>query len=150
MITRRAGKRWAGRAAALSGVIALTLAAQDGTRSVWDGVYTEAQSKRGLEAYGTRCGACHGTFLTGGEIAPPLAGGEFLSSWSGLTVGDLFERIRTTMPADNPGKLSREMNADILSYILSMNRFPAGASELPRQTEYLKQIRIDAEKPGQR
>ena len=32
------------------------------------------------------------------ESPPPLAGGEFLSNWNGLTVGDLFERTRKTMP----------------------------------------------------
>jgi len=51
------------------------------------------------------------------------------------------------MPADNPGKVSREMNADILTYILSVNQFPAGSTELPKGTEFLKQIRIDAAKP---
>ena len=121
--------------------------AQEATRSTWDGVYTEEQSRRGQAAYSTRCASCHGPLLAGGEVAPALAGGEFLASWNGLTLGDLFERIRTTMPLDNPGKLSRDMNADILSYILSVNQFPAGNAELPRATEFLKQIRIDPMKP---
>jgi hypothetical protein len=69
-----------------------------------------------------------------------------LSNWNGLTVGDLFDRIRVSMPADRPGKLSREQIADILAYMLSMNQFPAGKAELERQTEALKQIRIEAEK----
>ena len=80
-------------------------------------------------------------------MAPPLAGGDFLANWNGLTAGDLFERIRTSMPANNPGKLSREVNADILAYILSVNQFPAGTAELDRRTEFLRQIRIDAQKP---
>ena len=121
--------------------------AQSESRSVWDGVYTEAQSKRGQALYNQHCSSCHGDSLMGGESAPPLAGGEFLSNWSGLTAGDLFERIRVTMPQNTPGKLSREINADILAYMFSANQFPAGKTELSRQTEVLKQIKIEASKP---
>lgn len=128
-------------------LVAAFALAQDTTRSVWDGVYTADQAKRGETAYATNCAACHGDQLTGGEMAPPLAGGEFLSNWNGLTMGDLFDRIRTTMPAGKPGSLSRETNADIAAFILSFNKFPAGALELPHQSEVLKQIKIDAEKP---
>jgi mono/diheme cytochrome c family protein len=113
------------------------------TRSVWDGVYTPDQSKRGEAAYAKSCASCHGSALTGGESAPPLAGGDFLSNWNGLTVGDLYDRFRTTMPADRPGALKRDEYADILAYVLSMNQFPAGKTELERQTEVLKQIRIE-------
>lgn len=120
--------------------------AQDATRSVWDGVYTEEQANRGHDLYNQHCASCHADTLTGGEMSPPLAGGDFLSNWNGLTLGDLFERIRTTMPQDKPGKLSREVNADITAYILSFNKFPAGKTELPHATEFLKEIRIDSEK----
>jgi len=33
---------------------------------------------------------------------PPLSGAQFLANWNGLTVGDLFERIRKSMPANDP------------------------------------------------
>jgi S-disulfanyl-L-cysteine oxidoreductase SoxD len=116
-------------------------------RSVWDGVYTEEQAKRGQPLYNEHCASCHGDSLTGGEMAPPLVGGEFLSNWNGLTVGDLFERIRTTMPLSKPGKLSRDVNADITAYMLNFGQFPAGQTELPRDTQLLKQIKIEATKP---
>ena len=117
------------------------------TKSVWDGVYTSEQATRGKELYAEKCGSCHGTDLTGGESAPPLMGGEFTSNWNGLTVGDLFERIRTTMPANAPGRLPRDQIADILSWMLTVNGFPAGKAELDRQTELLKQIRFETTKP---
>ena len=82
--------------------------------------------------------------------APALAGGEFLSNWNGLTLGDLFERIRTTMPQNRPGSLSREKNILILAYLLSVSQFPAGKTDLPQQTEVLKEIRIDASKPDKK
>ena len=52
------------------------------------------------------------------------------------------------MPANNPGSVSRQENADILAYILSYNKYPAGKDELPRETQILNQIRIDAPKAG--
>jgi mono/diheme cytochrome c family protein len=117
------------------------------TRSVWDGVYTADQAKRGSEVYAKQCGSCHGPELTGGESAPPLVGAGFLSNWTTLTVGDLFERVRVTMPDSNPGSLSRAQVADVTAFLLSANRFPEGKTELDKQTEVLKQIRIDAEAP---
>jgi cytochrome c len=116
------------------------------TRSVWDGVYTEEQAKRGEPVYRKECAACHGEQLNGGESAPPLAGGAFLSNWNGLTLGDLFDRVRKTMPQTSPGRLSRQQDADILAFMLSMNKFPSGKTELYRQTEMLKEIRFESEK----
>jgi hypothetical protein len=85
--------------------------------------------------------------MSGGEEAPPLTGSAFMANWSGLTVGDLFERIRVSMPEGRPGTLSRQQNADVLAYLLSVNQFPAGKTELQRDTDRLKQIRFLAEKP---
>ena len=34
-------------------------------RSIWSGVYTEPQMRRGEELYATRCSRCHGTDLAG-------------------------------------------------------------------------------------
>jgi S-disulfanyl-L-cysteine oxidoreductase SoxD len=118
------------------------------SRSVWDGVYTAEQAKRGSALYANECASCHGAALNGGESAPPLTGGEFFSNWNGLTVGDLFERIRVSMPADNPGKLKREQDADILAFMLNTNQFPEGSIELDHRTEVLKQIRLETTKPG--
>jgi S-disulfanyl-L-cysteine oxidoreductase SoxD len=117
-------------------------------RSVWDGVYSSDQAARGAALYSSRCASCHGTALTGGESAPPLAGGEFLSNWYGLTAGDLFDRIRISMPADRPGSLKRDEVSDILAFVLSMNQFPAGKTDLERETETLKQIRIEPKPDG--
>jgi S-disulfanyl-L-cysteine oxidoreductase SoxD len=137
-------------ALAAIGTFHSALRAQDapsGSRSVWDGVYTQEQAGRGHSLYGQHCASCHGEALTGGEVAPALAGGDFLSNWNGLTVGDLFERIRRSMPQDDPGRLTRQENADVLAYLLSFNKFPAGNMELAHDTQVLKQIRIEAAKP---
>jgi S-disulfanyl-L-cysteine oxidoreductase SoxD len=129
-------------------VLAAGVLAAQTMRSVWDGVYTSEQAARGGALYASNCASCHGSALGGGESAPPLTGGEFFSNWNGLTVGDLFERIRISMPADRPGKLSREQDADILAFMLSVSEFPPGKAELARQTEVLKQIRFDSTNPS--
>jgi S-disulfanyl-L-cysteine oxidoreductase SoxD len=115
--------------------------------SVWDGVYTAEQARRGETAYLSACASCHGTALEGGDMTPPLVGGAFTSNWNDLTVGDLFERIRTTMPLDMPGKLSRQQNADAIAFILKANGWPSGAAELATDLATLRQIRIAAVRP---
>ena len=118
--------------------------------SVWGGAYTEEQARRGQAQYQQHCGACHGQTLAGVEMAPALAGQDFLDKWSGQTLGGLFQRIRSTMPLDKPGRLSPDVNSDITAYILSANSFPAGQSELPPDAQMLRQIRIEATKPDRR
>ena len=117
---------------------------------MWDGVYTEEQAKRGETVYSKECAACHGDLLTGGESAPPLTGGVFQANWNGLTLGDLFDRIRKTMPLSKPGRLTREQDADVLAFMLSVNKFPAGKTELYRHSEMLKTIRFEAKKPAEK
>ncbi len=113
------------------------------TRSVWDGVYNEEQVERSISIYDQVCSDCHGYELEGGEEAPELTGGTFLSTWNGLTLWDLADRIRTTMPPDDPRSVSRQQASDIMSLILDANNFPAGEAELGPETQVLKQIKID-------
>jgi quinoprotein glucose dehydrogenase len=116
-------------------------------RSVWDGAFTKEQAKRGEGLYAQNCSTCHGPDLSGNDEAAPLTGSAFLSNWDGLTVGDLTERVRVSMPPNKLGTVSRQQIVDILSYVLSFNNFPAGKSELDPKAELLKQIRIEATKP---
>jgi len=128
-------------------VLRATVHAQPPSKSIWDGVYTEAQATRGKALYAEQCASCHGGELTGGEMAPPLAGGEFMAGWDGLTIGDLFERVRISMPQNAPGSLSGQQNADILAFMFSANKFPAGAAEMPKEAGILKQIKFEVKKP---
>jgi S-disulfanyl-L-cysteine oxidoreductase SoxD len=134
--------------AAVLSVASLKLRAENRTSSVWDGVYTKAQADRGQALYNSSCASCHGDQLNGGETAPPLAGGEFISSWDGLTVGELFDRIRTGMPPGTPGTVTRNAKIDILAYVLSYNKFPPGDRELPHQVDMMNTIRIEADNPN--
>ncbi len=135
------------KALGVVGLLLTTLvAAQSADVSVWDGVFTDEQVKRGATSYQRECSNCHGAALEGGDMTPPLVGGGFTSNWNDLTLGDLFERIRITMPLDSPGKLSRQQNVDVIAFILKTNAWPSGAAELPPEVGALKQIQIEANK----
>ena len=116
-------------------------------RSVWDGVYTAEQAQRGATLYQQSCAECHGPDLAGGEMSPGLVGGEFVWNWNGLSVGDLFERLRVSMPLGVPGSVSRQEKADILAFVLEANDFPAGDTDLANRTGMLAGINFLVEQP---
>jgi len=116
--------------------------------SVWDGIFTSEQAARGGARYRKACASCHGDALDGKGTAPPLTGADFQGNWNGQTLGDLFDKIQTSMPADDPGSLKAAENADILAFVLKANAFPAGQAELSGDGDTLKKIRFDAAKPA--
>jgi S-disulfanyl-L-cysteine oxidoreductase SoxD len=124
----------------------VSVGAQAAATSANDGVYTEAQAKRGDVLYKEQCATCHGDNLEGSGPMPPLAGKDFLVNWTGKSVGDLFEKVQTTMPATAPGTLTPVQGADIVAYMLAAGKYPAGAAELDSKVEALMQIKIDPPK----
>jgi mono/diheme cytochrome c family protein len=114
---------------------------------IWSGVYSEAQAKRGEATANQRCSACHGSDLMGGEAGPALVGLEFLGNWNQQSLGDLFDRIHSTMPGDAPGSLSLQDTADIIARVLQLNKFPVGQKELPTDMNALGQIKIESTPP---
>jgi cytochrome c len=114
--------------------------------TVWDGVYTEEQVKRGSEVYRDRCAACHLDSLNGDSQTqtPGLVGSASVPRWKNITVKDLYRTIETSMPQNEPGSLTAQAYVDVISFILKANGMPAGASELPTDTEKLAQIRFTA------
>jgi mono/diheme cytochrome c family protein len=125
----------------------LSSAAAQNQKTTWDQVYTAEQAARGEKLYAEQCAACHGDSLGGVEMAPPLAGDTFNSNWEGVTLNDLFERMRTSMPQNKPGSLSRAQNADLLAHMLKVGGFPAGDVPLDGQAGALAQIKFVTYKP---
>jgi mono/diheme cytochrome c family protein len=133
-------------------VAGLTLLAAGGAlaqdkKSVWAGVYDGKQAARGAELYTRACASCHGQDLEGIEQAPPLAGGTFAQRWDGSVLKRLIERIEE-MPPDDPSKrLNDQQNVDVLAFLLSANKIPAGTVALDADRNGLAQITFHATKP---
>ncbi len=115
-------------------------------QSVTGGVYTDEQAARGEATYNNECSSCHGAGLEGDGFAPALAGTEFLSNWNGTTLGDLFDRIRISMPPGSPASVPPQSKADIVAHLLKSNKYPAGTTEIGKDLEPLKLIKIELPK----
>lgn len=99
-------------------------------RSVWEGVYTDAQAERGRSVYDKECASCHLESLQGGGLAPGLVADAFTYRWQDGPVGDLFTVVKATMPSGRPASLSDAEYADIVAYMLKRNSYPSGSREL--------------------
>ena len=108
-------------------------------RTANDGVYTDAQATRGRGLYHERCALCHGDTLEGG-LAPPLSGSVFIAAWGAQPLWDLVSKIRNTMPANDPGKLTPSQSADLVAHLLQAGKFPSGRTELGADEAALKAI----------
>jgi cytochrome c553 len=91
------------------GMSVIVLRAQDATR--------------GATLYTQQCVSCHGDHLEG-HSGPPLAGAGFQSRWP---TSDLVAKIKSTMPLDNPGKLTAGQAADLAAYIQQAGKTVAGS-----------------------
>lgn len=96
-------------------------------RSVWNGVYTEAQAARGAMTFAQSCAGCHALSAEG---KAPLVGDAFWKSFQQKTVGELLEFVSTYMPNGAPGSLSKTAYEDIVALMLKSNGFPAGTMDL--------------------
>ncbi len=93
-------------------------------RTVWDGVYTEAQSASGETVYEQHCAVCHGEAASG-QRGPQLVGEEFFEDWREDSLGALYGFIRTNMPRRRPPLEDSDYLA-VTTYILRENGFPSG------------------------
>ena len=113
------------------------------SRTANEGVYTAAQSQRGQEIYSGQCALCHGDTLQG-QLAPPLTGDAFIKIWGSQPLSELVNKIQNTMPATDPGTLTRQQSTDIVAYILQTGAMPPGGAELLADEAQLKQIVLAA------
>src|SRR3954466_11726852 len=110
-------------------VAAAYVRAQETSRTVDAGVYTDAQADRGALVYDASCAGCHRADL-GGGTAPALKEQRFAREFAGKDLKTLYTRIATTMPRDEPGTLGDTAYLDVLAHVLRENGFPAGRMEL--------------------
>ena len=104
------------------------------TSTLWSGVFSAAQAKRGLLEYARSCEHCHGPSLTGNptDEVPSLVADGFMFHWKGRTVQDLYARLSKSMPSDAPGSLDAGTYLDLVAYLLEANGFPSGQQDLDR------------------
>jgi len=102
------------------------------TRTVWDGVYTEAQAARAAPLFDQSCSNCHSLAAQGNR---PLVGDKFWERNTQKTVGTLLTFVKTNMPnGAAAGSLPASTYNDLVALILKSNGFPAGATELAPET----------------
>jgi mono/diheme cytochrome c family protein len=99
-----------------------------------EGVYTAAQATRGRDLYDSSCASCH-------ELSK-FKGPEFVKAWTDKPLTELHTAV-LSMPMDAPGSMKPQEYADILSYFLSLNGYPAGETELEGTEAAIKAVKID-------
>ncbi|MEQ1896682.1 MAG: cytochrome c [Vicinamibacterales bacterium] len=134
----------------LAASIAAVASAQEktqGKKSIWAGVYTDAQADRGVMLYKSKCVMCHGPAL-GGAIdgGPPLRGLEFFVRWDGTPLNEMVNQVSELMPAEYPGTLKRQEYVDIITFFLRANGVPAGATELSADDAALSAVEFTEKK----
>jgi mono/diheme cytochrome c family protein len=115
-------------------VLVPSLAAQD-KKSVKEGVYTAAQADRGQAVFGSKCASCHAPNRFTDDL--------FYTSFAGKPLWEMFDVISDSMPEDNPGSLKKEEYADVIAYLLKLNNFPTGSSDLPIDKDALSAILME-------
>ena len=101
-------------------------------RTINDAVYTKAQAKAGEALYKTNCLTCHDK-----KYFRPV-----LKRWDGQSLDVFYTVMAASMPESNPGSLPDKEYVDILAYILSLSRYPAGDAELTFSGNALAEIMI--------
>lgn len=111
--------------------------------SLADGVYTAEQAARGKAVYDDKCSVCHVDDLSGGGdgMAPSLAGRFFNKTWEGRTVAELYAGTMM-MPPGEEKTISDQDRIDSIAYVLSVNKFPAGAAPLEADMAKLKPLKF--------
>ena len=105
------------------------------TKSVKTGVYTAAQADRGQALYRSKCASCHAPNRFTDDL--------FYTSFAGKPLWEMFDVISDTMPEDNPGSMKPEEYIDVMAYLLKLNNFPTGNSELPAGKDALSAILME-------
>src|SRR5689334_12448643 len=113
----------------------LVVATAQEKRSVKTGVYTDAQAERGQGLFKSKCASCHAPNRFTDDL--------FYTSFAGKPLWEMFDVISDSMPEDNPGSLKKEEYADVIAYLLKLNNFPAGQTDLPTDKEALSLIQME-------
>jgi ankyrin repeat protein len=113
-----------------------------GSKTIWDGVFTDQQAQRGQQVYQRACAACHLDSLQGDAVSPPLTGSGFLARFTGQSAHEMVQNLRASMPQNAPDSLGDRAYIDLVSYLLKANGSKTGALELPLDVAELEKIAV--------
>lgn len=97
-------------------------------------VFSDAQANRGRDIFRAGCTECH--------FSSEFRDSSFKFKWSRRSAGNLYQLIQTEMPEDEPGSLSPDQTVELVSYILRMNGFEPGASDILPDRAVLDEISL--------
>ncbi len=81
----------------------------------------DANVSRGQEVFQAECSRCH---------VPVEMDARLRGNWLGRSGGELYNLIRTTMPAETPGSLTNEQYLDVTAFILSAGHVPVPGGQV--------------------
>lgn len=90
------------------------------------------QLEVGEQWFKSACWECHQI----GNLQNP----DFRLAWRGKSAYELFERIRSTMPANKPGTLTQGTYASIVAYLMKVNGMPVGTRRVSSDSSALASI----------
>ena len=99
------------------------------------GVYTAAQADRGQALFRSQCASCHAPNRFTDDL--------FYTSFAGKPMWEMYDVISDTMPEDKPASLKPEEYVDVMAYLLKLNNFPTGNTELPVGKDALSAILME-------
>jgi alcohol dehydrogenase (cytochrome c) len=96
------------------------------------GPFTQAQAATGRSSYLANCAGCHQPDLRGANEAKPLAGPDFLRTWSDRSAQELVAFLSVTMPPPPaaPGSLGAQSYVNLAAFLLQANGASPSATEL--------------------
>lgn len=107
-----------------AGGITAALAVTGATMAVAQDASRQSYGETGAAAYAKDCAVCHGKDLAGGAFGPSLKGADFLRKWGGVSVAELSDYVRRSMPPGNAGSLPAAAHDAIIAMILEANGAP--------------------------
>jgi cytochrome c len=126
--------------------------------------YGKSQADRGKALYAQDCSKCHmenlkgncpaenlssTSYVCGAEgSAPPLVGPSFMQRF--YSVGDLYSRVKWTMPSDQGNTLSSADNLNIVAFLLQANGISAGKEDLKNDVNAMKSMVLSEKSPANR
>jgi mono/diheme cytochrome c family protein len=97
-------------------------------------VYSTAQATRGEALYMALCVSCH---------PPATYTGAVFLTWQGRSLGELLAFLQDKMPKNDPGSMTAVEYADVIAYLLKLNKMPTGRTDLSADAKILRTITID-------